>query len=108
MTDASNLTTVVNVPGCSQRTHNSQYNLADASNYTPDHGDYYRGKLPVMLPGAIIGVICLIAAFLLLVWVSDVIHELLFSGTFVKAAASLTVKGTLRKIRMLAVASTLL
>lgn len=71
MTDVSNFTAVVNVPSCSQQTHSSDYNSVDASNYTPDHADYYRGKLPVMLPGAIIGAICLIAAFFFLVWVSE-------------------------------------
>ena len=71
MTSVSNLTAVINVPSCSHQTHSSDYSSVDASNFTPDHGDYYRGKLPVMLPGAIIGVLCLIAAFLFLVWVSE-------------------------------------
>lgn len=75
MEDAQN-STFVNVPTCSQQTHSSQYSSVDASKYTPDHGDYYRGKLPTMLPGAIVGVICLIAASLFLVWVSECLSEM--------------------------------
>lgn len=69
MTDVRNLP-VVNVPSCSHQTHSAHYSAVDAANYTPNNGSYYRGKLPVMLPGAIIGVICLIAALIFLVWVS--------------------------------------
>lgn len=58
------------IPSCSQQTHLSQYNTADAAAYDPEHGGYYAHKVPVMLPGAIIGAVCLVAALAFLLWVS--------------------------------------
>lgn len=57
------------IPSCSQQTHLNQYNAADAAAYNPEHGGYYVYKVPVMLPGAIIGAVCLVAALAFLLWV---------------------------------------
>ncbi|DBA96611.1 hypothetical protein WJX77_007202 [Trebouxia sp. C0004] len=56
------------IPSCSQQTHLNQYNVADAATYNPEHGGYYAHKVPVMLPGAIIGAVCLVAALAFLLW----------------------------------------
>lgn len=58
------------VPSCSQQAQFNQYNAADAAGYTPDRAGYYRHQVPVMLPGAIIGAVCLLAAVAFLAWVS--------------------------------------
>ena len=58
------------VPTCSQRARYDQYDAADAAAFAPDTGSYYRRKVSVMLPGAIIGAVCLLVALLFLVWVS--------------------------------------
>ena len=58
------------IPSCSQQTRLSQYNTADAAAYDPEHGGYYAHKVPVMLPGAILGAVCLVAALAFLLWVS--------------------------------------
>ena len=68
MTDAQ-AQLVSYIPSCSQQTHLRQYNAADAAAYNPEHGGYYAHKVPVMLPGAIIGAICLVAALAFLLWV---------------------------------------
>ena len=57
------------IPTCSQQTHLSEYNNADAAAYHPQQGSYYAHKVPTMLPGAIIGAICLVAALAYLLWV---------------------------------------
>ncbi|KAL3132610.1 hypothetical protein ABBQ32_009139 [Trebouxia sp. C0010 RCD-2024] len=56
------------VPGCSQQAQYRQYVAADAVAFTPDAGSYYRHKVSVMLPGAIVGAVCLLAALAFLVW----------------------------------------
>lgn len=58
------------VPSCSQQAQFNQYNAADAAGYTPDQAGYYSSRVPVMLPGAIIGAVCLLAALAFLGWVS--------------------------------------
>ena len=69
MSDAQALQ-IAYVPSCSQQAQYSQYAAADAAAYTPDHAAYYRHQVPVMLPGAIIGAVCLLAALAFLAWVS--------------------------------------
>lgn len=69
MSDAQALQ-IAYIPSCSQQTQYTQYNAADAAAYTPDHAAYYRHQVPVMLPGAIIGAVCLLAASAFLAWVS--------------------------------------
>ena len=66
---ATNTSVVSYIPSCSQQTHLSQYNAADAAAYDPEHGSYYAHKVPVMLPGAIFGAICLVTALAFLLWV---------------------------------------
>ena len=58
------------VPSCSQQAQFDEFNAADAAGYTPDQANYYRHQVPVMLPGAIIGAVCLLAALAFLAWVS--------------------------------------
>ena len=68
MTDAQ-AQPVSYIPSCSRQTHLNQYNAADAAAYNPEHGGYYAHKVPVTLPGAIIGAVCLVAALAFLLWV---------------------------------------
>lgn len=72
------------VPGCSQQAQYRQYVAADAVAFTPDAGSYYRHKVSVMLPGAIVGAVCLLAALAFLVWVSPTAEPLQSTQTFSK------------------------
>lgn len=70
MTDAQALQ-LSYIPSCSQQAQYSQYDAADAAAYTPDQSSYYQHQVPAMLPGAIIGAVCFLAALAFLGWVSE-------------------------------------
>ena len=76
------------IPSCSQQAQYCQYDANGAAAFTPNHGSYFEHKVPVMLPGAIIGAVCLAAGLAFLSWVSQNLTSADATSQLLRAAVS--------------------